>query len=150
MIRCRRFNIKRVFRYAYLKIVRANDSPPKIAFGVAIGVFLGIFPTFGVGLVLAYILAVIFRVNKAAAVVGGLIMNPVTTPFFWGVSALIGAYLIGGDTQVILNELKSGKIFKVMGESFIAYLIGSLVISLFFAAIGYFVTLEILKRHKKL
>ena len=67
-LKCKKPEMKRILRFVYLRIVRANDSPPRVAAGVAIGVFLGIFPTFGLGLVLAYILAVIFRINKAAAV----------------------------------------------------------------------------------
>jgi len=142
-------NLKRIFRFIYLKIVRANDSPPKVAAGVAVGVFLGIFPTFGLGLVFAYILAVIFRINKAAALAGSLIMNPLTTPFFWALSAVTGGALIGTQRDLILEELYSGRIFKALGPAFLAYMLGNILISVVFAVLAYFVTLEIIHRHKK-
>ncbi|OGF48233.1 MAG: hypothetical protein A2231_04310 [Candidatus Firestonebacteria bacterium RIFOXYA2_FULL_40_8] len=148
-LRCKKPEMKRIIRFIYLRIVRANDSPPRVAAGVAIGVFLGIFPTFGLGLVLAYILAVIFRINKAAAVAGSLIMNPLTTPFFWTLSAILGGTLIGAERDFILEELKSGRIFKAIGPAFYAYMLGNIIISAVFAVVSYFVTLEIIKRHKK-
>jgi len=148
-IKCKEIRLKRLFRYIYLKLVRTNDTPPKVALGVAIGVFLGIFPTFGVGLILAYFLAWLLKANKASAILGGLIMNPITTPFFWSISALIGAAIIGGKREIILNELKTGKIFKAIGHSFLAYIIGNLIISLIFAIISYYIVFKILEKRKK-
>ncbi|MFH1825233.1 MAG: DUF2062 domain-containing protein [Candidatus Firestonebacteria bacterium] len=148
MIKWKKLNIKRIFRYIYLKLVRTNDTPPKVALGVAIGVFLGVFPTFGVGLILAYFFAWLLKVNKAAAVLGGLIMNPMTTPFFWGISALIGVTITGGSKEVILSEISSGSIFKAAGHSFLVYIIGNLIVSIIFSIISYYITLEILKRRR--
>ncbi|HEX7125562.1 MAG TPA: DUF2062 domain-containing protein, partial [Thermodesulfobacteriota bacterium] len=59
--------VGRVLRYYYLRLVRIDDSPEKIGGGVALGVFLGIFPTFGLGLLLAVALAHRVHVNRAAA-----------------------------------------------------------------------------------
>ena len=148
-LKCKKPELKRISRYMYLRIVRANDSPPRVSAGVAVGVFLGIFPTFGLGLVLAYVLAVVFRINKAAAVVGSLIMNPLTTPFFWTISAIVGGTMIGAERELILSELKSGMIFKAIGPAFYAYMLGNVLISLVFAVVSYFITLEIIRRHKK-
>ena len=148
-LRCKKTGFKRLLRFMYLRIVRANDSPPRVAAGVAVGVFLGIFPTFGLGLVLAYFFAIIFRINKAAAVAGSLIMNPVTTPFFWSLSAIVGGALIGTERDIILAELRTGSIFKAIGPAFYAYLLGNVLLAVVFAAIAYFVTLEIIRKHKK-
>ncbi|MCX5776624.1 MAG: DUF2062 domain-containing protein [Candidatus Firestonebacteria bacterium] len=140
---------KRIIKYMYLKIVRANDTPSKVGAGVAVGVFLGIFPTFGLGLLLAYGIAVLFKINKAAAVAGSLIMNPLTTPFFWMLSAIIGSGLIGAEREFILAELKTGRIFKALGPAFYAYMLGNILISLVFSVVSYFITLEIIRRHNK-
>lgn len=147
--KCNKPEFKRILRYIYLKIVRANDSPPKVAAGVAVGVFLGIFPTFGLGIVLAVLFAFIFRINKAAAFAGSLIMNPLTTPFFWALSAVLGGTLIGTERDLILEELRTGRIFKAIGPAFYAYMLGNIIISAVFAVVSYFVTLEIIRRHKK-
>ena len=133
----------------YLRIVRANDSPPKVAAGVAVGVFLGIFPTFGLGILLAVFFAFIFRINKVAAFAGSLIMNPLTTPFFWALSAVLGGALMGTERDLIIKELRTGMIFKAIGPAFYAYMVGNIIVSTVFAVVSYFVTLEIIRRHKK-
>ena len=133
----------------YLKIVRMNDSPPRVALGVAIGVFLGIFPTFGLGIVLAFAVAWVLGANRVASLVGSLIMNPLTTPFFWTISALFGAWITGLHKDIIMNDLKTGMIFKALGPSVYAYMIGNLIISIVFAVASYYFTLLILKTHKK-
>jgi hypothetical protein len=52
--------VVRFSKFLYLKTVRINDLPHKIAMGFALGSFLGVLPFTGV--VAALILAVIFKV----------------------------------------------------------------------------------------
>jgi uncharacterized protein (DUF2062 family) len=47
-----------------------------IALGFAIGVFWGVFPTFGTAGIWAIITAQIFKASKLAAIIGTLISNP--------------------------------------------------------------------------
>ena len=37
------------------------------------------------------VLAWIFRFNKAGALAGSAVMNPLTSPFFWALSAMVGS-----------------------------------------------------------
>src|SRR3970040_3014511 len=85
--------IKRWIKLHYYKIVRIDDPPCKIARGVAIGVFMGIFPTFGLGILFAIVAAYILKANRAAAVLGSFIINPLTTPILLIVSAAVGYVL---------------------------------------------------------
>lgn len=57
----------------FKKIIAVDDTPHKIASGVALGVFLGIFP--GMGVIAAIFIATLFKFNKVAAVSGALITN---------------------------------------------------------------------------
>jgi hypothetical protein len=45
--------LRRAGRIIYLRLIRQNDDPNKIAKGLGLGVSLGFFPTFGVGTALA-------------------------------------------------------------------------------------------------
>ena len=134
---------RRWIRLQYLRLVRLNDTPDKIGWGVALGVFLGILPTFGVGLVMAYFLAAYLRVNRAAALAGALIMNPWTTPFFWTLSYVTGALILGLDWKRMVQTLKDfngGEISfgALVGQSvLLPYLLGNLVLSLTFALASY-------------
>ena len=65
--------IRRTGRFLYLKLFRINDTPLKIALGFGLGVFLGVMP--GVGPVVALLLAFIFRINRASALLGSLLFN---------------------------------------------------------------------------
>ncbi|TAN63593.1 DUF2062 domain-containing protein, partial [bacterium] len=49
--------LKRRAKLIYLKLLRLDDPPERIALGAAIGVLMGILPTFGIGGVLSIILA---------------------------------------------------------------------------------------------
>ena len=160
--------VSRWLRYRYVKLLRIDDTPGKIAMGMAVGVFLGILPTFGVGTVLALALAFIFRFNKAAAVLGTLIMNPLTTPLFWGTSAILGTVLIGGDWQqtvqaveafyrnhggLTLRSFLPWELWRVIlgtaKESLYAYFVGNLLISALFAALAYFLTIKVTTTYQK-
>jgi uncharacterized protein (DUF2062 family) len=126
-----------------------NDTPHAISLGVAIGVFLGIFPTPFIGMILAYFFAWLLSANKASAVLGTFIMNPITTPVFWGFSAYLGAKITGLDPHYVVDEIKTGKVFSAFGQSFYAYMIGNIIISILFAVGTYYVSLYIVHSHRQ-
>ena len=93
-MRCRR-----IFRYIYLRLVRVGGDPVHVALGFALGVFLGVFPTFGIGIPLSLLFASLLRWNRVSAVLGSLVMNPLTTPFFWTLSGVVGAAIFRADAS---------------------------------------------------
>lgn len=131
--------VRRALRYYYLRLVRIDDSPEKIAGGVALGIFLGVFPTFGLGLILAVALASWLHVNRAAALLGALIMNPFTTPFFWTLSATVGAIVFQAENSKILEAARhfEQSWAAVFRRGALVYLVGNTIVSIVFAAVGY-------------
>lgn len=97
-------DIKRFLRIVYLKIVRINDSPHKIAGGFAIGVFLGILP--GAGPIASIVLAYVFRVNRAAALAGSLLTNFWFSIVAFALAIKIGALLTQNRWQEIYAQAK--------------------------------------------
>lgn len=144
--------IKRKLRFVYLKIIRLNDPPERIAWGVAIGVLMGILPTFGIGALLSFGLAFVFKANKAAAVLGSMIMNPFTSPFFWGVSAALGAFIMKEDYAEMLLRLRGGN-----GESFLenagwftaVYMTGNVIVAAVFTVISYYLVKIWITEHRR-
>lgn len=65
--------LQRFFKLIYVKLVRINDSPLKIALGFGLGSFVGVMPA--VGPIAALTLAFIFRVNRASALLGCILFN---------------------------------------------------------------------------
>jgi len=153
-----RSRLSRWLRYGYIRLVRINDSPQKIATGLAVGVFLAIFPTFGLGIVIALALAIIFKFNKAASILGCLIMNPLTTPFFWTASSVLGAFLANRDWHRTLKMVQSFSanlslvdlatregwimILKGLGAGIHVFLLGNILLALFLAGVSYLVALH--------
>ncbi|MBI5233576.1 MAG: DUF2062 domain-containing protein [Deltaproteobacteria bacterium] len=132
--------LKRWYRLTYLKILRIDDPPEMIARGAAIGAFMGVLPTFGVGIILSIFGAFILRANKASAVLGTFIMNPITTPLFWSLSLATGGLMLGH------GKAAAGKnIFKEASYTFLA---GNLVISAITAAAVYFIVKKLIIRHR--
>ena len=127
-------SIPRWLRYVYLKVVRIDDSPEKVARGFAFGVIIGIFPTFGLGLIIAAFAAGPLRINKAAAIIGTLIMNPWTSPFFWALSFLSGSLMMGyglADTLGLYDRIKAepGSWKPLLGDRLLVpYIIGNIVL----------------------
>lgn len=119
----------------YRKIVYQEASPRSIAWGASVGVFLGLFPTFGLAIPVAVGLAFLFRFNKASAILGSAIMNPFTTPIFWALSAFIGGLLSGISYDEMVMKWHNRELFEMGKEFTLIYLLGNLVVSLVISVI---------------
>lgn len=74
-----------------VRFVRLRGLPEEIAKGVALGIFIGMTPTFGFQMAIAIFFAYILRENRLAAVLGVWITNPVTAPFIYAAEYEIGS-----------------------------------------------------------
>jgi uncharacterized protein (DUF2062 family) len=128
---------RRWLRLQYLRFLRSDASPHKAAIGLAVGVFIGIFPTFGLGALLALGLAFLFRFSKVSAVVGSAIMNPVTSPLFWGLSFTLGSWLTGVEVGGVARMLDEGRIWSAAGDVIWTYLAGNTVLAVGLALVFY-------------
>jgi len=141
--------IKKIREFLH-KLYELNVTPNEIAFGFAVGVFLGVFPTFGIGTLLAIGICAIFRLNYIAAVAGSfIIMNPITTPFFWLLSAGAGGLVFAKDSKAIILEIKSGRVFASLGDITVIYLVGSLIVGVIVGVVSYFVVKGVFERRQK-
>lgn len=131
---------RRIFRYIYLRLVRVGGDPVHVGLGFAVGVFLGIFPTFGAGTPLALLIASLLRWNRISAVLGTLVMNPFTTPFFWTLSGSLGAAIFRVDARKVLQSAGDGEQMKSFSEAALIYLTGNALIALAGAIVAYFVS----------
>jgi len=68
----------------FRKLLQLDDTPERIARGVALGTLIGMTPTVGIQMTLAVIFAAISRANRLAAVALVWLSNPVTiVPIYW-------------------------------------------------------------------
>lgn len=140
---------KRRLRLTYLRILRIDDPPERIARGAAIGVLMGVLPTFGLGTFLSLGFAFIFRANKAAAVLGSFVVNPITSPFFWTLSIMAGALVLGEDAATVMARVKSTNIWNGIGWAYVVFLVGNSILSIICTAGTYFLIKKYIIRHRE-
>ena len=135
-------------RRLYIKVRKLKGKPVILARGLAIGVFAGCFPFFGLQSIIGVVLATIFRGSKVAAVAGTWISNPLTYVPIYVFNYKIGKFLLG------IDSMDSGEIdfdslahFMEFGSSFvIALLVGCFVVGAIFSVITYFFGLHFFQR----
>ncbi len=140
---------KRRAKLVYYKILRLEDPPERIARGAAIGVLMGVLPTFGLGTVFSLAAAFILKANKAAAVLGSLIMNPLTAPFFWMLSAYIGSVLLQESYSSIYANIKDEGFVTGAGWAYAVFLIGNALVSALATAVTYYIVKHAVIRHRR-
>lgn len=91
-----RFVINKVKRFFIYRVLSLNDTPHRIALGVAVGLFVTWTPTIGFQMVLTIALATLLRANKLVGVPFVWISNPFTVAPIYGPNYLVGSYLLGG------------------------------------------------------
>ncbi|OGI16413.1 MAG: hypothetical protein A3J63_01880 [Candidatus Moranbacteria bacterium RIFCSPHIGHO2_02_FULL_40_12b] len=142
--------IKKIFKKFFL----INDTPHKIAGGMAVGIFCGIIP--GLGIIFTLILSSLFRLNRASALTGFLITNVWLTTFLLYPAAIFGGFIFNEDPgknildfreiyrNGFINFLESGIIVKMA----FSLLFGFLFVAGFISIAFYFLLYFFLKKKK--
>jgi len=145
------------FRGLAEKLLDLKDAPHSLAGGVAIGMFIGFTPLFGVKTLLCLGLAFLLRCNPIAAVIS-VSLHDVVTPF-WPVLLEL-EYKIGWEflhwlreappevqsAHFHIQDVMKWTTFLTIG---FPLLVGSMFLSIPAAIIAYFLTLPIFKRREE-
>jgi len=145
---------ERFLKLIYIKLFRINDSPQKIALGFALGVFLGIMP--GTGPTSTLLLAILFRLNRASALLGCFFTNTWTTILTFLLAIKAGSYIMRVDwhsiyaaSQQLLIQFHWFDLLKLsVLKILFPVIIGYIIISLFFAFLAYLFALIIVTKIK--
>lgn len=86
--------LRPVLRFIKFRILHVDDSPERIARGLAVGIFIGYLPLMGIQMFLAWIAAAIFRANKVLAILGVWISNPATALIIYYPCYLLGRWVL--------------------------------------------------------
>lgn len=140
---------RRRLKLVYLRIMRIDDPPERIAKGAAIGILMGVLPTFGLGTFLSLGFAFLFKANKAASVLASLVVNPLTSPFFWTLSAVLGSLIMGEDSTTIMARIKNNGLLTGAGWAYLVYMVGNVIISAICTVATYYFMKAAVIRHRK-
>lgn len=119
----------------------------EIAMGFAIGVFWGVFPTFGLGLIPAVITAYFLKASKIISFFGTWVANPLTFPLFFTLEVLITKSIIG--VEVTEKYLMSLVTTWEFGSVIWAFILSCVIISFVFAALAYFLARFVLRKYRE-
>ena len=75
-------------------VLELDDPPPRIASALAVGVFVGCTPFVGVQTLLSLVIALAFRLNRAATVAGTWLNLPWLMPLVYGAAFKIGTLVV--------------------------------------------------------
>jgi len=150
-----RNRILRSLKFIYIKLFRIHDTPQRIALGLGLGVFLGIIP--GTGPLAAIFLALVFRVNRAASLLGSLLTNTWLSIVTFLLSIKVGSAIMRvswQDTrQNWIEFLKNFRLRDLWQLSTLKIIwpviIGYLVVAFFLGAATYLIALIIVRQKKR-
>ncbi len=154
---------RRIAFFVVHRILHTDDTPSRIARGVAIGVFIAWLPLIGLQMLLVLGLSFIFRANKVAGLPLVWISNPFTLGPIYYPSYLLGSALLRSQTVNMASLERRFAEFSslswslrlrecadlLFGDIFYPTLIGSVVIGAVLALGSYFLTIRAVKRHRR-
>jgi hypothetical protein len=143
-------DLRRLFRYHWLKFRRLQDDPRKIAGGMALGVFIAFTPTIPFHMVGALALAAVLRVSPVSAFLGIQICNPLTIPAIYLAAYKVGQFLLYRGKPLVFPETFSFDAwFCVLWQGGVALQVGGVILAVPPAIVSYFLTLWIVQRYRR-
>jgi len=141
----------------YSKLIRSKGSVHSIAMGIAIGIFMSVAIPLG-QILIAILLAFLFKAHRGMAVLFTFVSNPYTTPILYPTACLVGARILGiklsfAQIQSSINEIFSSFRFHEFTEIgwnlFVSFTVGGPIIGIIMAIPGYFIASCIISGYRK-
>ena len=143
-------NIKRTIRYQWIKFKRLQGDPRKLAWGMALGVFVGITPTVPFHSATVLVLAPLLGISPVTAYLGIWIMNPVTIAPLYVAAYKVGQFvLFRGEPLCLPATFDLNSTLHLLWRGGLALQVGGLIIAVPPTIISYFLTLWAVQRYRQ-
>jgi uncharacterized protein (DUF2062 family) len=140
----RRWALTRQLKLHILRLIRLQAEPEDIAKGFALGIFIGMTPTFGFQIVIAVFLALVLKENKIAAAIGVWITNPLTAPFIYALEYESGRLMLGMDHAHLPRELSFAAVKTLGWDVLLPLSLGSVLYGALCAVLAYSFMLQVI------
>ncbi len=114
--------------------IDSSDSNSKLASSVGIGMFVGVTPTWGFQMLLAFGIAYLFRLNKFVTVAASNISLPPMLPVIIFLSYLCGGLVMGNSADGF--KFSNGITLEWVKTNFLQYLLGSFILGIILALVS--------------
>jgi uncharacterized protein (DUF2062 family) len=143
-------NLKRTIRYQWVKFKRLQGDPRKLAWGMALGVFIGVTPTVPFHTVGALALAALLRISPVTAYLGIWIMNPITMAPLYLAAYKVGQILLfRGEPLTLPATFDLPSLLQLLWRGGLALQVGGLILAIPPAIVSYFLTLWAVQRYRQ-
>ena len=132
----------RQLKLLMVRFIRLRGLPEEIAKGVALGIFIGMTPTFGFQMAIALFFAYLLRENRLAALLGVWVTNPVTAPFIFAIKYEIGRILLNLERARLPLEFTWEAYSKLGWNIMYPLWVGGIFAGIILGALAYFLTLR--------
>ncbi len=139
----RKKSLKQIFRE--VKDSAAAIPNHTIAFSIAFGVFMGIFPIWGYQLLVGFILAHFLSLHKGIFFIAANISLPPMIPFILYLSYVMGSFMMGAGSWSVDFDLSIASVKSNLWQYIVGAMALSVVAGILFGAFSYLV-LVLLKR----
>lgn len=134
-------------------LLQVDDTPHRIALAFGIGVWLAFFPILGVHTILALLIAFLFRLNRAALLVGVYVSNPWTLAPLYMAGTVVGCEIFGVSSAELTSvdwSLHGRAFYRALFDGlrpFVwPFVVGNTVLGVVAGIVSYVVLREILER----
>ena len=139
-------------------LLHLDDPPQRIALALAVGVFISCTPFLGLQTVLAILVAMVFRLNRAATVTGVWVNLPWFAPVVYGAALTLGDWVLpdpSGSRDAWLTYVLSSPfrlrwrdLTALLEELSAALLVGTTIVGLAAALVTYVVAFGLLSTRR--
>ena len=147
------------FAASLRELLHLDDPPRRLALALAVGVFIGCTPFWGLQTVLSIVVAGLFRLNRAATVTGTWLNLPWFAPFVYGAAIKIGLLVAPGLQQeaeaasldLLLRDpgaLSWSTVWSWLRGSSLALLVGSTIVGVVAAGLTYAIAFAVIVRRR--
>jgi uncharacterized protein (DUF2062 family) len=166
-----------VFSWRHLRerataVLHLDEEPSRLAMGMAVGVFIGVTPFYGLHTLLALVAAWVFGLNKAATITGAWLNLPWFAPFVYAFCLRLGEAVITGDWSSFSLASVHGlagsvggilraspwetagtlweAIWGMLFHASVPLFVGTTIVGVVLAVVAYYVTLEAVRDVRRL
>ena len=148
-------------------VLHLDEEPSRLAAGMAVGVFIGITPFYGLHTLLALGAAYVFRLNKAATITGAWLNLPWFAPFVYAFCFQMGEAVLTGDwnrfslasiqgfAEYLRNPRETAStlyqmVWDMLFTASKPLFVGTTIVGIVLAIAAYFITLEAVRDVRRL
>ncbi len=128
-------------------VTSLKKSPHSIAGGFAIGTFVALLPTFGLGVFIGILVLLFFKkISKISMMLAFVVWNPLILASVYPVSYIIGNTILSDSSA----QSHGISILEKLFTSSKSFLLGSVILATIVAVIGYLLILILASHYQKI